>query len=274
MNHRAMPTARETPLLERLRELSRPGPLVVAHRGDSRHFAENTLRAFAAAIELGAPMIEFDVRQTADGEFVCIHDSSLDRTSDAPRTLGPGALVAQRTLRELEALDCGSWHGEPSRGERLPALTAALTTMLPRCVPMIEHKAGTASTYAALLRRLGIVEQVLVQSFDWEFVRELRGELAEVTLGLLGPGPAADRLDERVLTAAAAVGASFLHWDARELLVEQVGLARGAGYWLCTYTTDDDLGLIGGASLGLDAMCTNDPGHALALQRRGLLARR
>jgi glycerophosphoryl diester phosphodiesterase len=269
-----MPTAKETPLLHRLRELSRPGPIVVAHRGDSRNFAENTLGAYRVAVELGAPMIEFDVRQTRDGELVCVHDATLDRTSDAARLLGPGALVAQVTMQETAGLDCGGWHGEQGRGERLPSLADALQLMLPRCIPMIEHKAGAASAYATLLRRLGVVDQVLVQSFDWQFVRALRREQAEVTLGLLGPGPAAEQLDERVLAAAAAVGASFVHWDARELGKEQVDAARAAGYWVCTYTTDDDLGLLGGAALGLDGMCTNDPAHALLLQRSGLLARR
>jgi glycerophosphoryl diester phosphodiesterase len=259
--------ARETPLLRRLRALSADGPIAVGHRGDSRHWPENTLAAFKATVALGAPMIEFDVQATADGELVCLHDATLDRTSDSAAVLGPGALVAQLTMAEIARLDLGG-------GERVPTLTAAMAAMLPGCVPMIEHKAGAAAAYAALLTRLGVAGDVLVQSFDWQFVRAMRECCGDVTLGLLGPGDGAAALDDSVLAAAAAVGASFVHWDARQLTVEQVAAARAAGFWVCTYTTDDDLGLLGGAALGLDAMCSNDPGHMLALRRAGQLRRR
>src|SRR5262249_35383875 len=142
------------PLVERLRQLAADGPIVVAHRGDSRNHPENTLAAFAAAAELGAPVQEFDVQATADGQLVCLHDATRDRTTDAAVRLGPGALVAQLELARLQQLDAGSWKGHAHRGERIPTLEQALATMLPRCVPMIEHKAGDATLYAALLQRL------------------------------------------------------------------------------------------------------------------------
>lgn len=268
------PIARSTPLLERLRQSSARGPAVVAHRGDSRHCPENTLAAFAAAIDAGAGLIEFDVQATADGALVCLHDAVLDRTTDAARVIGPGALVAQRTLLEVQQLDAGSWHRLPRPGERVPTLAAALAVMLPRCVPMIEHKAGTAAAFAGLLQQLGAASLVLVQSFDWDFVAEVRRLAPDLTVGLLGPNARAGRLDGAVLEHAATVGASFLHWDAEALAVDEVAAARAAGFWICSYTTDSDLGLLGGAALGLDAMCTNDPGHMQAMQTRGLLARR
>lgn len=261
------PRAKETPLLLRLQAMSQDGPLVVAHRGDRRHHPENTLAAFRAAVALGAPLCEFDVLATADSELVCLHDETLDRTTDSARVLGPGALVAQLTAAEVAAVDAGG-------GERVPTLAAALPVLLPQCVPMIEHKTGAATIYAQLLQRLGCSDHVLVQSFDWQFVRALRALDEKVTLGLLGPLPSRPQLDAGVLAAAAEVGASFVHWEARQLSQEQVAAARAAGFFVCSYTTDDDLGLLGGARLGLDAMCTNDPGHMLELQRRGLLRRK
>ena len=56
--------------------------LNIAHRGASGRFPENTLRAFAAAIEAGAQMCELDVQLTRDGAVVVMHDDTVDRTTD------------------------------------------------------------------------------------------------------------------------------------------------------------------------------------------------
>lgn len=79
-------------------------PLVVAHRGASSTVAEHTLAAYTAAIESGADALECDVRLTRDGHLVCVHDRTVDRTSD-----GRGA-VSELDLARLEALDFASWH--------------------------------------------------------------------------------------------------------------------------------------------------------------------
>jgi glycerophosphoryl diester phosphodiesterase len=261
------------PLADRLRQLARGGPIVVAHRGDGRNHPENTLPAFAAAVQLGAPVQEFDVQASQDGVLVCIHDESLDRTTDAATALGPGALVAQLDARRLQQLDAGSWKGRAHAGARIPTLAEALAAMLPHSVPMIEHKAGAAELYAALLQQLQAQDQVLLQSFDWQFLRHARRLLPTVPVGLLGPGTGADRIDARVLDAARELGACFVHWHAPEVTAEAVVAVHAAGLLLVTYTSDTELAWCGGARLGIDAMCTNDPSLMLAAQRRGLLHR-
>ena len=89
---------------------------VAAHRGWSEKYPENTMLAFRAAAELGVDQIELDVRCTADGELVVIHDATVDRTTN-----GHGA-VADMTLSELRALDAGSWKGEEFAGANIPTL--------------------------------------------------------------------------------------------------------------------------------------------------------
>jgi glycerophosphoryl diester phosphodiesterase len=79
------------------------GPLVVAHRGASADEPEHTLAAYVEAIKVGADALECDVRLTADGHLVCVHDRRVDRTSD-----GRG-VVSTLELTELEGLDWGSW---------------------------------------------------------------------------------------------------------------------------------------------------------------------
>ena len=76
--------------------------LVIAHRGGKGLWPENTLHAFHKALELGADMIELDLRMSGDGVPVVLHDRSVDRTTD-----GTG-LVQDLTLRELKKLDNGT----------------------------------------------------------------------------------------------------------------------------------------------------------------------
>ncbi|MFE9258456.1 glycerophosphodiester phosphodiesterase [Streptomyces sp. NPDC006879] len=76
---------------------------VVAHRGASEDAPEHTLAAYRKAIEDGADALECDVRLTADGHLVCVHDRRVNRTSN-----GRGAVSALE-LAELAALDFGSW---------------------------------------------------------------------------------------------------------------------------------------------------------------------
>lgn len=84
---------------------------VVAHRGASEDAPEHTLAAYTKAIEDGADALECDVRLTADGHLVCVHDRRINRTSN-----GRGAVSALE-LADLAALDFGSWKtGEAWRG--------------------------------------------------------------------------------------------------------------------------------------------------------------
>ena len=78
-------------------------PLVIAHRGASAEFAEHTMAAYERAIELGADGLECDVRLTADDELVCIHDATIDRTSN-----GRGS-VSTKTLAQLRRWDTSAW---------------------------------------------------------------------------------------------------------------------------------------------------------------------
>src|SRR5262249_15592311 len=77
-------------------------PFVVAHRGASADRAEHTLAAYELALADGADGLECDVRLTSDGHLVCVHDRTVDRTSD-----GTG-LVSEMTLAQLQELNFGS----------------------------------------------------------------------------------------------------------------------------------------------------------------------
>jgi len=94
--------------------------VVVAHRGLSAGFPENTLAAFRNATAAGVDAIELDLRRTADGEIVVLHDETVDRTTD-----GHGPL-SRITLQGLKLLDAGRHAGERFAGERVPTYQEVL----------------------------------------------------------------------------------------------------------------------------------------------------
>jgi glycerophosphoryl diester phosphodiesterase len=101
-------------------------PQVVAHRGASEDVAEHTLAAYVAAIAAGADGLECDVRLTRDGHLVCVHDRTVNRTSD-----GRG-VVSEFDLAQLDQLDFSSWRGElPDSADHLLSDSPYLTDAVP-----------------------------------------------------------------------------------------------------------------------------------------------
>ena len=90
-------------------------PRVVAHRGLLLHAPENTLANFRSCLELRLGF-ELDVYRSKDNQLVCIHDQTVNRTTN-----GKG-LVQQLTLAELKKLDAGSWFSPAFQGERIPTI--------------------------------------------------------------------------------------------------------------------------------------------------------
>ena len=101
----------------------RKQPIIIGHRGASALAPENTLAAVRHAVESGAQAVEVDVLISHDGKPVCIHDATLQRTTN-----GSG-WVADLTVRELKDLDAGSWFSDEFKGERIPTLDQVLVAV-------------------------------------------------------------------------------------------------------------------------------------------------
>jgi len=161
--------------------------LVVGHRGNRAHAPENTLEAFDQAVALGADAIEFDVRLSADGVPVVMHDPTIDRTTD-----GTGE-VERLSLAELRAVDAGARFagvgGTPSsyagQGIRIPTLDEVLVRY-PTLPLIIELKVAEVSLpVRALLRSHAAASRVIIDSFRDAALRPFAG-----TEFACGPGPA------------------------------------------------------------------------------------
>ena len=145
----------------------------VAHRGYAAVAPENTLPAFAAAVRAGATHVEFDVRTTADGVPVVIHDRTVDRTTN-----GTGHLW-DLPYAEVTALDAGSWFSPAFAGLRVPTLAATLDLLAGGAHQLlleIKRPATPAEVKAIveLVAERDLLDRTIVQSFDPEIVRLTR----------------------------------------------------------------------------------------------------
>jgi glycerophosphoryl diester phosphodiesterase len=146
-------------------------PQVVAHRGASHDNAEHTLGAYAAALDAGADGLECDVRLTADGHLVCVHDRDLRRTAATAR------LVSTSELAELDDLDVASWKNPwadldeeaPPRDERMDKLLTLRGLM--ELVADYDRPVELAIETKHPTRYAGLVERRLVEQlhdFGWD----------------------------------------------------------------------------------------------------------
>lgn len=181
-------------------------PQVVAHRGASHANAEHTLGAYRAAIDEGAEAFECDVRLTADGHLVCVHDRHLRRTA------ATDALVSTTELAQLEDLDFASWKNpwadlddeadEPDRDEiGVLTMRRLLETVAaqPRRIELaIETKHPTR--YGGLVERrlvellddfgwAGKDSPARIMSFSWVALRRVRRLAPDLDLVFLMDGP-------------------------------------------------------------------------------------
>lgn len=167
-------------------QLAKRVPLVIAHRGDSARYPENTLPAFEGAVAAGADMVELDVTLSADGHPVVIHDSTLDRTTDGS---GP---VRHHSLRELQSLDAGSWKGLSFRNLTIPALSEVFDLIGGKIAINIEIKGGPearrSNIEALILELVGTYDlhsSVILSSFDYPILRKARELDGRIALAVL-----------------------------------------------------------------------------------------
>lgn len=239
-------------------------PLVIAHRGWSGIAPENTLPAFQLAIEAESDLVELDYHHSSDGVPVVIHDPTLARTTDASgRWPGETLTLASRSRSDLEPLDAGTWFHPRFAGTRLPTLEEALEFIQRSSITLIERKAGDAATLARILRDRKLENRVIVQSFDWDFLRALRTELPDQILGALGPRgrtatPADRMLGPAQLDEIVAVGARVAVWN-QDINRASVTAAHARGLKVWVYTIDDPGAMRRLLELGVDGIISNQP---------------
>lgn len=134
--------------------------MVIAHRACWKTAPENSLSAIENCIALGVDMVEIDVRQTADGELVVIHDKTLQRTTN-----GKGR-VSALSLAELKQLKLRQERGgeAPLTDESIPTLEQALSAAKGRILVNIDVKDNVWETAQAIVEKMAMEGQVVIKS--------------------------------------------------------------------------------------------------------------
>ena len=107
---------------------------IIAHRGYSKNYPENTILAFEKAIEIGCDMIETDVRLSKDFIPILFHDDTLNRCTNVD------ANVEDKLLEELLKLDIGLWFSKEFKNQKIPTLTNLIKTINKRVTLILELK--------------------------------------------------------------------------------------------------------------------------------------
>jgi glycerophosphoryl diester phosphodiesterase len=237
---------------------------LVAHRGASAYAPEHTLDSYRRAIEQGADFVEQDLAVTKDGVLVCIHDLTLERTTDVedvfPTRFSEDAtgtapvrrwLVGDFTLAEIKRLDAGSWFSPAFAGARIPTFQEAIDVVKGKAGlypelkdPAFYRERGMSpeTLLSAIIEQNGLAGDpktpLVIQSFDEATIRTLSTALPDVPrVWLIGPA-AAGRVDATFKLKEIATWATGIAPDKAIVAArpEVVSWAHAAGLTVTPWT--------------------------------------
>ncbi len=236
-----------------------PLPWIVAHRGCRKKYPENTLAAFQAAMDEGAPMMELDVTLSRDRTPVIIHDDTLERTTN-----GRGA-VSDFTMEELRKLDAGSWFHPDFADQKLPTLSELFDLVNGRAMINIEIKSNAYESHhppdaierqvVDLVKEKKIGNSALISSFSVDVLEQLSLMEDSPSIALISKHPAtmdAVKLCERLKVFS-------WHPDFRILTHDQVEMMHAVGINVFPYTVNTPGDYKRMRSMHVDGVITDDP---------------
>jgi glycerophosphoryl diester phosphodiesterase len=216
--------------------------LRIGHRGAAGHAPENTLAAVRRGIELGVDFVEIDVRSTADGVLVALHDATVNRTTN-----GKGRIDAL-SLLEVRAFDAGD-------GEQIPTLEQVLNVAAGKTGLMLELKvAGVAPLTVQAVRKAGFKNPVIYASFLHDELTVARAVDQEAAVMVLF-----GRLPESPVACAMKYQPSYIglrHDTATRRLVDAF---HRENLRVCVYTPNSTGDIKHALSVGVDGVISNFP---------------
>jgi glycerophosphoryl diester phosphodiesterase len=214
-------------------------PPVIGHRGAAGCAPENTLAGLRRAAVLACRWVEFDVRLTADGEPILLHDERLDRTTDRR------GKAMRLPLAAIRRCDAGSWFAPAFSGEGVPTLAEAVALLaelgLGANIELKSNGSGSADTGAIVGRALDLLwpphlPAPLISSFLPEALMRARYSAPQFPRAILFRSIPRD-WRQRVET----LGCVAVHADHRRLDPAVVAEIRDQGYSVLAYTVNDPM---------------------------------
>lgn len=236
---------------------------IIAHRGYSGIAPENTIAAFAKAIEAGCKTIELDVQLTQDSVPFVIHDPTIDRTTN-----GRGKII-DIPSDELCVYSAAyeDKFGSDFIEERVPSLEDALEFLKGEAQVLIEIKEESVfpdrqdieKGVVDLVKQHGMLNDTMVISFSSEALRRVKALEAGVQIGFLASRHAPDQ----GLATAVDLGASLLLYHRSQIDSSRVDAAHAKNIQCAIYTVDAPEELAQYIAMGIDAVGSNQPGDLI-----------
>ncbi len=154
--------------------------VIIAHRGFSSLYPENTLISFRKALDTGVDFIELDIRLSSDNEIIVIHDETIDRTTD-----GKGR-VDQLTLDQIRKYSAGKWFSESFSKEKVPTLIEVFELIGKKTKLMIEIKQpGIEDRLINLIECYDMTGNIICISYFLESVAEIKRLNPSIPIGII-----------------------------------------------------------------------------------------
>ena len=228
------------------------GPLIIAHRGNSKFAPENTIVSFQEAFAAGADGVEMDLRRSRDGVLYLLHDNTLDRTTN-----GKGE-AAKLSIAELKNFDAGSWKNKKYAGTRIPTFEEVARICAGRGFMLLDLKEnGLGAKIAEVVHKTGILDQIVVCCWTDVQLADARKHLPDAVLVKLGSAPANPPADWfRKLRQKGAAGLSLSYSSVTPAFLRK---AIGASMPVYVWTLDDASDIEHAYFLGAAGILTDTP---------------
>ena len=233
---------------------------IFAHRGARVAAPENTLPAFAKALEMGAAGIELDVHCSRDQKLAVIHNFSVNKTTNRR-----GA-VSQFSAAQLAAMDAGSYFDPAFAGTGIPTLDQVFDLVGNRCLVNVEIKSNSstggeeAAILAEMIQQRKLHEQVIVSSFNAITLIRLHAIDPKIQLGYLYYLPTPFLLLDAWFTSVMQPRA--LHPYHKLIDANLMAYAHKKGCAINTWTVNDERSMRMVVEAGADILITNYPDRA------------
>lgn len=224
---------------------------ITAHRGSCTEYPENSMAAFRQAVEDLSNYIELDVRQTADGKFVIMHDENLKRTTGVDKKVG------EMTWQEISGLAVGYDLEGDFEGETVPSLEELLEFVQNKPVRLnIELKtAVTDSHYAegiyALLTEYDMVDSCVVTSNDYDVLREMKLLDRNIETGYILSMAVGNYYDMEYV--------DFFSVNYRFVTSTMIYILHQRGKEIHVWTLNDEDDIVKYSNMGVDNIITDNP---------------
>lgn len=233
---------------------------IIAHRGASAYYPENTLPSFEGAIAMGADMVELDVQLTSDREVVVFHDEKISRCTN-----GKGR-IAGHTLAALKELDAGSWFGRKFKNTKIPTLAEVLDVCKNSIAVNIEIKTEAVSRMVLggieekclkIVEHFNMKKHVVFSSFDPRAVLHLKQIDKTATVAVLFEKKLyGSKLPSDII---GSLGADAFNCSKSELNKKRLLDVQFYGIPVNIYTVNDIRSMKKFIHMGVSGIFTNKP---------------